>query len=330
MKALVYHGDGGGLRWENPEDPDPGPDDVIVDVAAAGICGTDAQFLRGRLVPWKLPLILGHEIAGVVRSAGSGVRGFRPGDRVACHYHDPCGRCPPCAGGSPSLCDNPNFFMGFSDNGGFATRARVPSSCLVQIPARLSFADAASLVCSATTARRAVEVAGPASGPSLVIGCGPVGLHCIRLLHLNGMRVACTSRSSAKLDYGMKAGAASALSPWDVAPDEFGLVIDTVSSSDSFRLAVEKARKLGKVVVLGFSATEVPLDVTSLVTKGLQILTSCGATRDDLLRVLELADEGLLPSFVEHPGELRDLERLIRDVEAGSYTGKMVVRMQQT
>lgn len=327
MRALVYYGDQGGLKWETRQDLEPRGDDVIVSVMASGICGTDAQFLRGRLTPWQMPIVLGHEIAGIVDAVGSNVRDFRTGDRVASHYHDPCGKCPPCRHGGASLCDAPRFFMGFSDDGGFATITRVPSSCLVRLPSRLSFQDGASLVCSATTAYHALDSVGAVSGTALVIGCGAVGLHCIRLLTLSGLAVACASRSSAKRELGITAGAASAFSPEDQCAERFDVTVDTVCSSESFGLAVEMTAKLGKTVLLGFSDRHIPLDVTSAITKGLRVITSCGATRSDLQCVIKMAEDGLLSSFVVRSEKMSDLKRLIDTVKAGKYAGKIVAVM---
>lgn len=124
----------------------PGPGEVVVEVEAAGVCGTELHFLDGLLTPAATPITLGHDVAGTVAAVGPEAGASAPiavGERVAVHYFHPCRHCVPCRTGSEHLCDTPAGFLAFATDGGFAEFVRVPASAVAPLPEALSASDAA-------------------------------------------------------------------------------------------------------------------------------------------------------------------------------------------
>lgn len=164
--------------------PVPGPNDLLVRVGSAGICGTDPHILHG-MYPAMFPVIPGHEYAGEVVAVGSGVDGFRPGDRVAVDPNILCGYCSFCRAGKVHLCKN-LVALGVNLPGGFAEFSRVPVGQAYRLPAAFSLAHAA-LAEPVACCLRGVDLAGIRSGDRVVIfGCGPMGIIILQLALMQG------------------------------------------------------------------------------------------------------------------------------------------------
>src|SRR5271163_3286061 len=161
-------------------EPTPGPGEVLVRVAACGICGSDVHGYdgsSGRRIP---PIVMGHEAAGTIAGLGGGVNGFAMGDRVTFDSTVYCGACGNCLRGEVNLCDHREV-LGVSCGdyrraGAFAEYVAVPSRCVLRFPQELSFAEA-SLVEAVAVALHAVALSGAAPGcDALVVGAGVIGL----------------------------------------------------------------------------------------------------------------------------------------------------------
>src|SRR6266403_5884146 len=160
--------------------PSPAPDEVLIRVAACGICGSDVHGYdgsSGRRIP---PIVMGHEAAGVIAAVGTSVKTFAPGDRVTFDSTVYCGECPNCRRGNVNLCDRRQV-LGVSCGdyrraGAFAEFVAVPARILYRLPESLSFAEAAMLEAVAV-AIHAVSLVPVAKGSSaLVLGAGTIGL----------------------------------------------------------------------------------------------------------------------------------------------------------
>lgn len=164
--------------------PQASPHTLLLRVAASGICGTDPHILHG-LYPANLPLIPGHEYAGVVESVGDGVDGFAPGDHIAVDPNIVCGICDFCRRGKVHLCKN-LVALGVNIPGGFAEFCVVPVSQAFPIPKNLPLAHAA-LAEPVACCLRGVDLAGITSGDRVVIfGAGPMGAIILQLARMQG------------------------------------------------------------------------------------------------------------------------------------------------
>src|SRR5919201_865358 len=147
MKALVSHEYGGPLRVEDVPCPEPGPGDVLVRVEACGLGLTVANIMDGRLRAGspRLPLIPGHEVAGVVEAAGAGVAEPRPGDRVITSFYVSCGLCRFCRAGREPVCERFRGYVGADIDGGYAEYMVVPAVNALPLPETISFIEATAI-----------------------------------------------------------------------------------------------------------------------------------------------------------------------------------------
>ncbi|WP_411732731.1 Zn-dependent alcohol dehydrogenase [Paeniglutamicibacter sp.] len=224
MRAAIMHETGSPLVIEEVEIDDPMPGEVLVKVLASGLCHSDLHVIQGKLTN-PLPVILGHEAAGVVEAVGAGVTYVSPGDRVVTFPLPFCGECDECMLGRPNLCSaKPNrtpedaprvrsrgqAVGTYSFVGGFAEKMLVHERSVVRIPDEVPIEVAALLGCGVVTGVGAVaNTAKVKPGETVaVIGCGGVGLNVIQGARLAGAgRIIAIDRVASKLDHARKMGA---------------------------------------------------------------------------------------------------------------------------
>jgi S-(hydroxymethyl)glutathione dehydrogenase/alcohol dehydrogenase len=230
MDAVVLREPGGPVAVETVALDPPRADEVLVRVAAAGVCHSDVHLADGLLGEGRWPAVLGHEGAGVVQAVGTRVTGLRAGDHVVFSIVPACGSCIQCRSGRPTLCEpaGRNITTGTLMDGTsrlhaadgsmlqhgfmvgcFAQYAVVPAAGALRIPAEIPLWQAALMGCAAVTGFGAVRRAGVSIGDTVcVIGCGGVGLQVIAACHLAGAaRVIAVDRSADKLDRARDQGA---------------------------------------------------------------------------------------------------------------------------
>ncbi len=335
MRAARFYGTGRPLVVEDVERPQTTQGHVLVEVKAAGVCGTELHFLDGLLSPARTPITLGHEVAGVVAEVGDGVTEVAVGDRVAIHYFHACGRCRWCRAGDDHLCDAPLGFLAFTTDGGFAEQVLVPASAVLPVPDALDLTAAAPLCCSGTTALHAVSVAGVADGDTAVVyGTGGVGLALVQVLRLARARVVAVARSAARLDLARQLGAEVTVdaSREDVAArvrEATGgagadVVFELVGTRETGAAALASLGKRGALVYVGYSFDRVEVDPLALVVPEQRILTSVGNRRAELVEALKLGAAGLLRTTVT-TAPLEDVARVLDDLRAGRVVGRAVL-----
>jgi len=195
------------IRLEEMAVPKIGPGELLVQVRACGLCGSD---LMEWYVREKAPAVLGHEPAGVVAEVGEGVEDFQVGDRVFIHHHVPCFTCHHCLRGHPTLCRT--FKATHLDPGGFAEYVRVPAlnveRDVLKLPPELPF-DEATLIEPVATCIRGIERAGIQRGDTVVvIGAGVTGLIHIQLARISGAgMIGATDFSPFRLEMARRLGA---------------------------------------------------------------------------------------------------------------------------
>src|SRR2546427_573541 len=189
MRAVRFERDGT-VKFLQVPNPQPGPEDVLVQVLAAGVCHTDLHLLDEVKAGNHDPLIPGHEIAGRVAKVGSDVYASNVGDRVVVHFEQPCGQCRQCKRMRTNLCEN-GTTLGFDAPGGYAEFVVAKQTTVLPFPPNLEPALAAPLGCSGATAYRSVVALGQAGEGDLVVvvGAGGVGLSAIQIAKVHGARV---------------------------------------------------------------------------------------------------------------------------------------------
>jgi len=337
MRAARYHGPGDSLRLEEIPIPQPGAGEALVRVRAAGVCHTELHFLSGVLNLGVAPLTLGHEMAGEVAKVGPGVTAVRPGDRVIVYYYVGCGACHWCRTGQENLCEALVAEYGFVSDGGLAEYVKVPARNLVKLPAGLSFEEAATLGCSATTAIHAAGLARLAPGEvALVYGFGGVGAALVQYCDLSGARVIAVGRSPAKLQLARDLGAEAAI---DAAREDVparvreltggqgvDVVFELVGTAESMPKAVGSLRKRGRLVFIGYSQDLLTVSPIQLVILEAQVLGSVGNTLDELTKAVDLAAAGSIRATIDRVVPLEDVNRVLDDLRQGKVVGRAVVR----
>jgi L-iditol 2-dehydrogenase len=286
-------------------EPQAGPGEVLVRVAACGICGSDVHGYdgsSGRRIP---PIIMGHEAAGRIVALGPDVTEFAEGDRVTFDSTVYCGSCSYCVRGKVNLCDNRQV-LGVSCGdyrraGAFAELVAVPSRIVYRLPDNLPFEEAAMLE-AVSVAVHAVSLAqASVNSPALVVGAGMIGLLIVQVLRAArcspifaadiddsrlrlAQEVGAHVALSAKLDVAQQVGKLTGGTGVDVA-------IEAVGQTDSVRASIESVRKGGTVVLVGNIAPEVTLPLQKVVTRQIRIQGSC-ASSGEYPRAIELLARG--------------------------------------
>jgi L-iditol 2-dehydrogenase len=219
MRVALYYGNND-IRLEERPKPKISEGDLLVKIEASGICGTDC-------LEWyridRVPLVLGHEIAGTVVETGNGVEGFKAGDRVSASHHVPCGECRFCLDGHETVCDT--LRKTSFDPGGFSEFVRIPDINVKKgtylIPERVSFEEA-TFIEPLACVLRGQRLAGFKKGKTvLVIGSGISGLLHIQLARLNGAkRIIATDITGSRLKAAKKFGADHVINAKDYNPDK--------------------------------------------------------------------------------------------------------------
>jgi len=202
MKAAVLEAYHQPLAIRDAEISQPGLGEVTVAVKAVGLCLTDVHISEGKIPTVKLPLITGHEFAGVIDKTGPGVKDFKTGDRVVVNIDVICGRCDHCLRGETNRCSN-LIRIGFERNGGMAEYVNVPAINIEKISEKVPFEKAAIFPDAVATTYRAMKTIGKVSAGTKVaiLGIGGLGMEGILIGKLLGAHITCTSRNEKSLKW---------------------------------------------------------------------------------------------------------------------------------
>jgi 2-desacetyl-2-hydroxyethyl bacteriochlorophyllide A dehydrogenase len=186
VKAVRLVQIGAPLEMQEIPLPEAGERDVLIRVRAAGICHSDVHYRAGRSAVGTLPQTLGHEIAGVVVTAGPAVTNFKASDRVCVHYQVSCGQCYYCSRGQEQFCHK-GYMIGKHADGGYAEYIAVPERNVMLLPAEISFEHGAAMMCSSSTSFHALHKARLQPGETVaVFGAGGLGMSAIQLARAMG------------------------------------------------------------------------------------------------------------------------------------------------
>lgn len=302
MKALLLS------RYRNLEftdlaTPAPAPGEILVRVAACGICGSDVHGYdgsTGRRIP---PLVMGHEAAGTVADIGKNVTGFTKGDRVTFDSTIYCGECNNCLRGEINLCDRREV-LGVSCGdyrraGAFAEYVAIPARIVHRLPANLSFEEAALLEAVAVALHAVSLVSIAPKSAALVVGAGTIGLLVQQALRVAGCsRVFVADVDHTRLALSKKLAATETLSqdvPQQIANLTNGVGVDVaveaVGATDPISTAIDSVRKAGSVVLVGNVSPNVTIPLQKVVSRQIRLQGSC-ASAGEYPKAIELMSAG--------------------------------------
>ncbi len=341
MRSAVYYSNND-IRIEERPVPAIGSGELLVRVESSGICGSDVmEWYRIR----KAPLVLGHEIAGVIVEKGDRVDRFNVGDRVFVSHHVPCNACRYCKAGQHSLCDTlrtTNF-----DPGGFAQYLRAPAinvrTGTFILPDEVSF-DEGAFVEPLACVLRGIRVAGfKAGGSVLVLGSGISGLLFVKALRARGAgRIVTTDIERFRLEAARRFGADAALSAGDATPGKlrslnedslFDLVITCAGSASVVEQAFQSAERGGTILLFAplEPGTEVTLPFFRIWRDQITIHSTYAGCPEDIDKTIEMLRD---PDFkvtdmVTHRLPLEETGAGFRLVAEGKESIKVIIKPQE-
>jgi alcohol dehydrogenase, propanol-preferring len=304
MKAMVIHKittlpeDPAPLALIDLPQPEPGPGQILIQVAACAVCHTELDEIEGRTPPPRLPVVPGHQVVGRVARLGQGASRFKAGDRVGVGWiFSSCGDCDVCRAGNENLC--PEFrATGRDANGGYAEYMLVDEAYAVPIPPVFSDTEAAPLLCAGAVGYRALRLAGLSDGQHLGLtgfgGSNHQVLQMAKHLYPNS-RIFVFARSPAEQEFALSLGAAWAGDPAQRAPRRMSAIIDTTPVWGTIVDALSNLAPGGRLVINAIRKEDadkdslLKLDYAAHLWMEKEIKSVANVTRRDIAEFLELA-----------------------------------------
>jgi S-(hydroxymethyl)glutathione dehydrogenase / alcohol dehydrogenase len=361
VKAVVLHEPHVAVAVEDVELAAPQDDEIVVRVAAAGVCRSDLHFAEGILGERRWPMVLGHEGAGVVESVGAGVSRAAPGDRVAFSFVPACGRCGPCLSGRPNLCEaagraalRGTLLDGTSRlrldgdelqhcllTSCFAERAVLAEAGAIPLPDGIPLWQAALLGCGVMTGVGAVRnTARVQPGDAVcVVGCGGVGLHVIAGARLAGAAaIVAVDRDLAKLELARKRGATHSLDAAEgpravrkLTDGGVDYAFEVVGIPETIRFAWDTLRPGGNAVVVGLAGRGVEVSLPAIEFLSEKSILGCyygsANVAVELLELVRFVADGELElgEVVSHFTDLAGVQDALDRLRRGEGARTIVV-----
>jgi alcohol dehydrogenase, propanol-preferring len=334
MKAAVVRAFGQPLAIEEVPIPRPGAGDILVKIAACGVCHTDLHAAEG---DWPVkpapPFIPGHEGVGHVVAVGAGVTHVREGDRVGIPWlYSACGTCPHCLGGWETLCESQRN-TGYSVNGGFAEYALADAAYVGHLPDGLDFVAAAPVLCAGVTVYKGLKVTDTKPGQWVVIsGVGGLGHMAVQYARAMGLQVAAVDVDDAKLALARELGATVTVNALNTDPAAYlkqtiggahGALVTAVSPK-AFEQALGMVRRGGTVSLNGLPPGDFPLSIFDMVLNGITVRGSIVGTRLDLEESLAFAARGAIKATVS-TDRLENVNEVFDRMRQGRIEGRVVL-----
>jgi propanol-preferring alcohol dehydrogenase len=333
MKAAVlevYHKP---LQIREMEIGEPGPQEVTIEVKACGLCSTDVHISEGKIPTVKLPLIPGHEFAGIVTKIGAGVKDFASGDRVVVCVDASCGRCDFCLRGETNRCSN-LIRIGFERSGGMGEYVNVPAANLEKIADQIPFEKAAIVPDAVVCMYRGMKTLGGVTAGTKVaiVGVGGLGMQGIRIGRLLGAHVTVTSRNDAKLELAKSIGADLTINTkrenlLEIAKKMggFDVVADLIGSRESVLEAVTLCRNGGKVIALAYVDPRMEIPSYDIVIREKQVIGSRAVTRSEFREVMNLVNSGKLEPHIGERIPIRHINEALENLKNGKFLTRSVL-----
>ena len=338
MRAMVLKQFGQPLEPMDVPVPEPAPDEALVKVEACGLCGTDLKISGGKLAGPKVPMIMGHEPAGVVAAVGSSVTNLRVGDHVALALYITCGVCDFCRTNRESLCLDLIGRPGFELDGGYAEYFKAPARSLFPISPHVALEEVALLADCVVTVWHAIRRRAQVEpGQNVVVmGAGGLGVHAVQVARLSGARVIAVDVVQEKLELARTWGADEVIDARgeDTVARVLELtggagadaIFEFVGSPETVDKDIRCLRRGGVITFVGYQPG-IPFQVDSmdLVLSEKRIIGSRAGTKQDLVEVIRLVEQGKIKPVITRHFRLEEANEALQALRRGEIIGRAVL-----
>ena len=323
MKAAMFYGPNQPLKIEDAPTPDIGPGEVLVKVAACGICHTDLHYIDHGVPTFKKPpMILGHEPSGFIAGIASDVKTLKEGDRVLLPAVYACGTCAFCRSGRENIC-NTMVMFGNNVDGAYAEYVKAPAKDVFILPPEIPLEEGAIIADAVSTPYHAVKNrAEVRPGDTVVVyGCGGVGVNVVQVAAACGATVIAVDVSDAKLAWAQKLGATYCLNAGKeeniaktirkMTDGGADIAIEAIGNPKTMEAAFNTLRKGGRLVVVGYTNEAVSLAAAKIMYFEMDVRGSLGCRPVDYPRIIEMVRIGKLKvkELVTHRFPLDEIEK---------------------
>ncbi|MGA8649505.1 MAG: zinc-dependent alcohol dehydrogenase family protein [Xanthobacteraceae bacterium] len=325
MRAMVLDRPKTPLVLRERPVPQPAAGEILIEVAACGVCRTDLHVVDGELPHPKLPIVPGHEIVGRVAALGSGVTSFALGACVGVPWLGAaCGVCPYCRSGRENLCDAP-VFTGYTRDGGYATHTLANARFCFPLPDAFDAAEMAPLLCAGLIGWRSYRMAGEGEALGLY-GFGAAAHILAQVAVWQGRRVYAFTRSgdAAAQDFARSLGAVWAGGSDEMPPEPLDAAIIFAPVGALVPAALATVKKGGRVVCGGIHMSDIPSFPYRLLWEERQLLSVANLTRRDAYEFLAIAPRaGIKMQVTRYP--LEQANTALGDMRHGRFEGAAVL-----
>jgi len=338
MRALVVKEFGGPLISEDVPIPQPKPDEALIRVKACAVDQFDLTIRDGKFPTARTPIILGHEIAGVVEAVGANVEGIKPGDRVTSTLYLTCGRCRYCLTGRETICADFKGYVGIHTPGAYAEYTTIPAVNLVKLPESISFVDGSVIANAIGTPYHALtkRVKVQPGERVIVTGAGGgVGAHGIQLAKIMGAFVMAVDIGEEKLSLARELGAdivydastgdfSSVAREW--TKDEGAEVVLELVGTKTFESSLKSLGRGGRMVIVGsHTGTTLSVSPQAMIAHEWEILGSRNVTKRELAEVVALVAARRIKPVVTGTFPLEEAEALHQRLRKQEIIGRVVL-----
>lgn len=338
MKAAVFYGPHQPLRIEEREIPRPGPGEILVKVAACGVCHSDLEYIELGVPTFKKPpVILGHEPSGIVEEVGPGVTEFAPGARVILSAVTGCGQCLWCRSGRENICSRMTM-LGNSIDGAYAEFVKVPARMAFAIPEEVSLREGCIIADAISTPFHAVknQARVKAGDVVVVIGCGGVGLNAVQIASALGAHVIAVDIVEKKLQWARELGAAEVINAGqadvpkkvrELTGGGVDVALEVIGNPETIRQAYGCLRPGGRLCVVGYCPGDFSLQASRLMMRELEIVGSCGCPPQEYPRIIRMVADGQIKvkPLVTHYFSLEEVDKAFEVMKKGESIRSVLV-----
>ena len=338
MKAAVVKDDST-IKITHIENPELGPNDILVQMSACGICGSDVEKVFGKY--GQPSMKLGHEPAGTIIKIGSQVENFTVGDRVFTHHHVACysKTCHECSHGNETMCEK--YYQSNLNPCGLADEYVVPEwnvkhGGVLKIPDEMSFEEAAMIEPLACCLRAWKKFNYQKNDTAVILGVGPTGImHALLARSVGFSKIFCSDLNDFRLDFAKKLGFEAVRSNESSEKilqstiDGVDVAIVATGNLNAFDSAINLVRKGGTIVMFGVPSKDASIDInmSNVYSKEITITTTYAASDTDTKNALELIASGTIDvkSLITHKYTLEDSQKAFEHAKTGDNAMKIII-----